>query len=263
MPTPLLLLEHFGGIARGVQLAPFGCTRRNLSDAVRRGEVLRLRPGVFAAPASAPGLRAAALHGGALTCASALRMHGVWVLEDDTVPHVWLGAAGRTHTHVSCRCVEHFRPGTMQLGLAPVELALVHSFRCHGEEFFFAAYESAWRQRLIGRVARSRIRSALPASARWLVDLAREDADSGLESIVRLRLYLLGIVVQTQTTIADVGRVDFVLEGRVILEIDGRENHDGPSQRHRDLCGTPERPAEATRHSASTTRWSCTDGRRC
>lgn len=178
-------------------------------------------------------------------------MHGVWVLEDDTVPHVWLGAAGRTHTHVSCRCVEHFRPGTMQLGLAPVELALVHSFRCHGEEFFFAAYESAWRQRLIGRVARSRIRSALPASARWLVDLAREDADSGLESIVRLRLYLLGIVVQTQTTIADVGRVDFVLEGRVILEIDGRENHDGPSQRHRDLL----RDARASRRGYETLRF--------
>lgn len=210
-----------------------------------------MRPGVFAAPASAPALRAAAVHGGALTCASALRMHGVWVLEDDTVPHVWLGAAGRTHTHVSCRCVEHFRPGTMQLGLAPVDLALVHSFRCHGEEFFFAAYESAWRQRLIGRAARSRIRSALPAGARWLVDLAREDADSGLESIVRLRLHLLGIVVQTQRTIADVGRVDFVLEGRVILEIDGRENHDGPSRRHRDLL----RDARASRRGYETLRF--------
>lgn len=35
--------------------------------------------------------------------------------------------------------------------------------------------------------------------------------------------------------IAGVGRVDFMLAGRIILEVDGRENHDGPSKRHKDL----------------------------
>ncbi len=139
----------------------------------------------------------------------------------------------------------------MRLGAAPVEAALVHSYGCHGDEHFFAAFESAWALRLIGAAARRRIRAALPASARWLVDLARHDADSGLESIVRLRLHLLGIRVQTQVTVDGVGRVDFVVEGRVILEADGKRNHDGSSERHRDL----RRDAEASRLGYETLRF--------
>lgn len=221
MPTPLALVELHGGITRGSSLAVFGCTRKDLSAAVSRREIIRIRAGVFAAPSCAPDVRTAALHGGALTCSGALRLHGVWVLDDDEHPHVWLGQAGRTHPHPECLCVEHYRAGQMRLGLAPVEAALVHAFGCHGEEFFFAAFESAWAHRLIGSAARRRIRAALPARGRWLVDIARHDADSGLESIVRLRLHLLGIRVSTQVAIDGVGRVDFVLEGRLILEADG------------------------------------------
>lgn len=251
MLTPLALVELQGGIARGSRLAPFGCTRKDLSVAVRRGELLRIRAGVFAAPSCAPDVRTAALHGGALTCSRALRSHGIWVLVEEEHPHVWLGQAGRRHDHTGCRCVEHYRSGTMSLGRAPVEDALVHSFGCHGEEFFFAAFESAWAMRLIGASARRRIRAALPARARWLVDFARHDADSGLESIVRLRLHLLGIQVVTQASIEGVGRVDFVIERRVILEADGRGNHDGRSERHRDL----RRDAEASRLGYETLRF--------
>ncbi|WP_312169658.1 DUF559 domain-containing protein [Microbacterium sp.] len=251
MPTPLALVELHGGITRGSLLASFGCTRKDLSNAVRRGELIRIRTGVFATPSCASEVCTAALHGGALTCAGALRLHGVWVLEDDAHPHVWLGHAGRTHPHPDCVCIEHYRSGVMRVGLAPVEAALVHSFGCHGDEFFFAAFESAWAQRLIGAAARRRIRAALPAGARWLVDLARHDADSGLESILRLRLHLLGIHVLTQVLIEGVGRVDFVLEGRLILEADGKGNHDGASERHRDLG----RDAAASRLGFETLRF--------
>lgn len=251
MAAPLALVQHHGGIARGSQLAPFGCTRRDLSDAVRRGEILRLRPGVFAAPRCPDAVRIAGLHGGALTCAGALRLHGVWVLHDDRAPHVWLGQAGRTHAHPRCRCREHYRAGTMKLGIAPLEHALVHAYACHGDEFFFAAFESAWSLRLIGSAARHRIRKSLPAGARWLVDLARSDADSGLESIVRLRLHVLGISVASQVTIAGVGRVDFVIEKRLILEIDGRANHAGAERRHHDLA----RDAAASRLGFETLRF--------
>lgn len=251
MPTPLFLVEHHGGIARGAQLAPFGCSRRDLAAAVRTGELLRIRPGVFAAPSCPSRVRTAAKHGGALTCASALRLHGVWVLSDDTSPHVWLGQAGRKHAHAGCTCVDHYRRGTMTLGLAPAEQALVHSFRCFGEEFFFAAYESAWAQRLIGAAARRRIRAALPPGARWLVDLARHDAGSGIESIMRLRLHLLGIAVDTQVEISGVGRVDFVVEGRLIVEADGKGNHGASPERHRDL----QRDAAASRLGYETLRF--------
>ncbi|WP_228479729.1 endonuclease domain-containing protein [Microbacterium abyssi] len=180
-----------------------------------------------------------------------LRIHGIWLLEDDGRTHVWLGARGRVHAHQDCTCVSHFYVGTPPLGRAHLETALVHYRRCAGDEAFFAAFESAWRKRLLSKGARLRIRAALPASARWLVDLARSDADSGLESLLRLRLHILGIRLDCQVVIDGVGKVDFVIGGRLILEADGKENHDGEIKRHKDLV----RDAAASRLGYETLRF--------
>ncbi|UWF78071.1 MULTISPECIES: type IV toxin-antitoxin system AbiEi family antitoxin domain-containing protein [Microbacterium] len=251
MFDPLLLLTRLGGLARGVQLQGYGISRPRLAQAVRAGEIERLRPGLFAVPGLDPHQRSAALHGGALTCAEALRRLGVWVLSDAGPPHVWVGQRGRIYPHGGCCCISHYFRGAPALGLVDVETALVHLFRCEGDESFFASFESAWRLRLLSAAARLRIRAALPASARWLVDTARPDADSGLESLLRLRLHLLGIRVDCQVTIDGVGRVDFVIGGRLILEADGKENHDGSSRRHRDLM----RDAAASARGYETLRF--------
>lgn len=228
------VLVHHVGVARGTFLHRFGCDRRELEKAVRDGDIVRVRRGVFASRAAAPDVVGAAEHGGALTCSRALRLHGIWSLEEDRHPHVWLGAHGRVH-HDGCDCVSHFSEGRTALGLAPLEEVLVHLQRCRGDEAFFAALESAIRRRKIGAAARARIRRRLPMYVRWLVDVARHDADSGLESLLRLRLHRLGIRVECQRRIRSVGRVDFVIDGRLIVEVDGVENHDGPTHRHRDL----------------------------
>lgn len=235
MLQPAELIVNDGGMVRGTRLKDFGFSRRMLAEEVRDGTILRVRPGVFAAPSTAPDLISAAAHGGAVTCARALRMHGVWTLNDDSFLHVWLGGSGRLHHPKECWCVGHYFAGTMKLGLAPLEIVLVHVYHCHGDEAFFAALESARSQQKITSSATSRIRGRLPVGARWLVDLARDDADSGLESLLRLRLHLLGIRVDCQVTIPTVGKVDFVVGGSVIVETDGKENHDGASHRHKDL----------------------------
>ena len=235
MFDPATLLSRLGGISRGVTLQKFGVTRHQLAAAVGNGEIQRVRPGTFASWDARPALVTAVWHGGALTCSAALRHHGVWVLSAAGAPHVWVGQRGRVHVHPQCVCVSHFFRGTPPLGLAAVEDALVHLYRCEGAESFFASFESAWQLGRLSRSARSRVRSALPASARWLVDLARPDAGSGLESLLRLRLHLMGIVLACQVHIDRVGRVDFVVGGRLIIEVDGRENHEGQSMRHKDL----------------------------
>lgn len=68
-----------------------------------------------------------------------------------------------------------------------------------------------------------------------MVDFARDDADSGLESLLRFRLRPYGISLQSQVDIPGVGRVDFVLGDRVIIEVDGKLNHEAPPMRHKDL----------------------------
>jgi very-short-patch-repair endonuclease len=234
MLQPNQLLAHFDGIARGTQLQSFGCTRTQLAAAVRSGSIFRVRNGVYALRTIDPRIITAAEHGGVLTCAAALRARGVWILpEADAEVHVWMGDAGRAH-HEHCDCVPHYTPGKSGVGIASVAAALVHLYRCTDQETFFAAYESAWNKRLMTASDRARIRRELPHTARWLLDLARNDAESGLESLLRLRLHLLGIHLDCQVQLDGVGRVDFVIDGHVILEADGKLNHDGP-MRHKDL----------------------------
>lgn len=235
MIDPEFILRHLGGLARGTRLQEFGCSRSDLSAAARAGQIIRVRAGVFAAKSANTDAVTAARHGGALSCGSALRALGVWVLEEPHSVHVWMGLGGRRHHEKACDCIPHFTPGPMTIGIAPVDVALVHAYACFGDEFFFAALESAWNKRILSAAGRAKVRAALPATARWLVDFARPDAESGLESIVRLRLHLMGIEVRAQVDIDGVGRVDFVIERRIILEADGRQNHEGPEKRHRDL----------------------------
>ncbi|OZB77591.1 MAG: hypothetical protein B7X41_20845 [Microbacterium sp. 14-71-5] len=251
MLDPSTTLDRLGGIARGAQLQRLGLSRRALADAVAQGRIRRIRSGVFAVPALSAAVAVAAAHGGASTCGAALRHHGVWVLDDPGAPHVWLGRNGRSHPHPGCVCVAHFFEGPTRFGVVDVETALLHLYRCVGDEAFFASFESAWRRGLLSRAARNRIRDALPDIARWLVDIARGDADSGLESLLRLRLHLLGIRLDCQVRIRGVGEVDFVIAGRLILEADGKENHDGRSARHKDLV----RDAAASRLGYETLRF--------
>ncbi|WP_087130607.1 endonuclease domain-containing protein [Microbacterium esteraromaticum] len=236
MFDPQILLLRLGGLARGVQLQAYGVSRTRIAQSVRDGHIERLRPGLFAAPGLPSAERAAAEHGGALTCSAALRRHGVWVLASEGPPHVWVGRRGRVHEHgTGCRCVSHYFRGSFGIGLVGVETALIHLHRCEGDESFFASFESAWRLRMLSAAARLRIRDALPAGARWLVDFARSDADSGIESLLRLRLHLLGMQLRCQVDIDGVGRVDFVIGAWLIFEVDGKQNHDGAVNRHKDL----------------------------
>lgn len=203
---------------------------------MNHGRIRRVRPGVFALPTADPKVVAAAAHGGELTCADALRARGVWTLSDsDDRVHVWLGRAGRRHSHPGCACTAHHSPGMARVGCASAATALIHAYRCLPAEEFFAAYESAWNRRLLSASDRRRIAAELPAAAQWMLQLARSDAQSGLESLLRFRLHLLGIRLDCQVAIEGVGRVDFLVGSRLILEVDGRQNHHSAERRHNDL----------------------------
>lgn len=229
------LVERHGGVVRRHRLLSAGASRRSIDAAVAGGALIRLREGVYGVPSADPLLLDAARHGGEVACVSALRAHGVWLLAEPRRLHVWLGSKGRKHSHPSCTCVDHHDAGGAAFGIAPVALALVQAAKCCDEELFFAAYESAWNKGMLTRTDREWIRRSVPARIRWLVDLARPDADSGLESLLRLRLVRLGVSLECQVLIVGVGRVDFLVAGRLIIEVDGRVNHDGPSLRHKDL----------------------------
>lgn len=236
--TPALvadLVVNRGGVVRARSLRAAGVSPGDLRRAISAEALIRVREGVYAAPALDPLIVRAAAHGGALACASSLRRRGVWVLDDAVDLHVWVGPHGRTFSHGGCRCVTHRDDGVAVFGEVGIVQALVQVASCLGDEAFFAAFESAWRLGYLGRTERAEVRAGLRAGKRWLVDIARGDADSGLESILRLRLLRLGIVLRCQVRVPGVGRVDFLLAGVLILEADGRTGHARESERQKDL----------------------------
>lgn len=228
-------LRTLGRMARASELRARGVSSAELRRAVHAGEVIRPRQGVYALPDSAPALLHAASHGGTLGCAEAASIQGLWVLEQPSRHHVWMGEAGTPRS--ACEdCVMHWDSGRVRVGeTPPTANVLLQMATCCGEDAFFAALESALRRSLLSPGALVWLRSRLPLARRWLVGFARADADSGLESLIRLRLHRIGIEVRTQVQIDRVGEVDFVIGDRLIVEADGRENHERERERLKDL----------------------------
>lgn len=232
---PDAVLRSLGRMARTSELKRRGVTEAALTRAVREGTVVRPRQGVYALPDTAPGLLHAAAHGGTIGCCAAGALHGLWILQIPEQHHVWMGIAGTPRS--SCAdCRLHWDDGHVRVGtLPPVANVLLQIATCAGDETFFAALESALRQ---GRLSPGDIAwlwKHIPSTLRWLIGFARADADSGLESLVRLRLHRLGIEVRAQVQILGVGEVDFVVGDRLIVEADGRENHEREKERSKDL----------------------------
>ena len=238
-----MAVRNAGGMARSSLLITAGVARGDLGHAVREGRLLRPRNGVYVVPETSAAIVEAISHRGAAACVTAAREHGLWTLAsvDDARRHTWVEPQYemtrlmlQPHPSNATCCVFHrdHRIDKPTLGCVGILHCLVQLLRCRGDESFFAALESALALKRIDEEGRERLRRVIPERSRWLVDFARGDAGSGLESLVRLRLHRHGISPACQVSIPGVGVVDFVIGDCLILEADGG-THDGPA-RHTD-----------------------------
>ncbi|MFS0712350.1 type IV toxin-antitoxin system AbiEi family antitoxin domain-containing protein [Microbacterium sp. 2P01SA-2] len=218
------------------ELRADGLSRRDITAALDSGRLSRIRIGMYASPGACASARAVAAHGGSMACVTAARHHGLWTLADDE-PHVWLKTGQRAHHDSSCGCIGHWdRDARVSAsGALPLRQVLRQILGCRGAEHFFVALESALRQRLLTRDDLRWLRRHTNARGREALRLARTDADSGLESLLRWRLRKHGLRVRTQVSVFAVGIVDALIGDRLIVELDGRANHHDETKRHKDL----------------------------
>lgn len=228
-----------GSVARTGTLLRAGFSERNIRNAVSAGNIVRLRHGIVAREGAAPDLVAAVSANGLLCCASAAPYQGLWRLHTPERLHLLCrhGAAADVVIHRGSVVPPEFpRP------VAGLTDTLLHALRCLPAVDAAVMVESALRQ---GRTTLAYLERRLPGNrngaARRVLGLVDGTADSAIEVVARLLFRGAGIYTQTQVELPGIGRVDFLLEGFLIVEIDG-STHFEPAQvkkdRHRNNVST-------------------------
>lgn len=226
-----------GGIATTAELLRDGHTSHRLTAAVRNGDVLRVRQGHYGCPELPTAQLQAYRLGGRLTGASGARAHGIWVprehrFEVQVTPDA---RALRTRTDATLRLAQHpdpssrvhwtdrRRPGTRALA-GPVDCLTTLISDC-GARDGFAAVESALHNGVITAGEWRRIRENLPGGLAAALGQPGRVSESGGESLLLFDLRGAGVRVRQQVRIRGVGRVDFLIGERLIVEVDGAEFH--------------------------------------
>lgn len=226
-----------------------GFTGHQLTAAVRAGIVRRVRQGHYALANAAIERMAAVRLGGRLGCLSATKTFGLWAGSDECV-HVTLPTnAARLRTNVPLRgrvvaltpdrfrlpVVLHWRDlpvGRRTTGNAwrvdlPTALADVAS--CASRRDVRATFESAIHEGLLEFSDAQRwLDAMLPSKEAPMVLSAA--SGSGAESYFIEELVAQGLEFLQQVEFPGVGYVDFLVAGRLVVEIDGYEFHSSKEQ---------------------------------
>ncbi len=212
-----------------------GLTKRDITAAVARGDLLRLRLGRYAPRHTPEVMIDAARWGGRLDCVSLLSHLGVFV-HTRAGTHIQIDPhATRLPPHpVSVRC--HWRPTAAPAESLVVEIteALAQAVICQPARHAIATIDSAWHIGLVDERAIGDVFRRLPPRFQVLRGLLDRRSEAGVETLVRLILRTLGHRPELQVVIDGVGRVDLVVDGWLIVECDSRQFHSGWEAQMRD-----------------------------
>ncbi|EGD56878.1 hypothetical protein SCNU_00830 [Gordonia neofelifaecis NRRL B-59395] len=206
-------------------------SRAQLDVELREGRLRRLRHGWLADPAADPEVVRAVASGGVVTCTSALKRHGVWV---PPTPKLHMrGSTSSVRDHPSW-CRLHGRPPKVTGAVDDLPTALRHAARCLPTEDFVVICDSILNRRLLSPSGLEAELGGAPRSVQQALSLVDGQAESGTETLVRLRLRAPHLHIRTQVAIPEVGRVDLVVGTSMIVEVDGYEYHADPDQFEKD-----------------------------
>ncbi|OBB58633.1 hypothetical protein A5757_15380 [Mycobacterium sp. 852013-51886_SCH5428379] len=208
------LLAANGGVLSTAQLRAAGMNTKAWQQ---------IRRGWYAGQSAHPQVVRAVAAGGVMGCVSALRFCRVWV--PDSTLHIRYSERAR-RSRPGIRSCHPYRLDPPIVGAVdPIDIAVASAANCLDAEGLVIVLDSMLNQRMVEMVD---VRSIVAASRFAHLDLAERcdaESESGTETIIRLRLRALGINLRTQVSIPAVGRVDFLVGDRLIIEADSREHH--------------------------------------
>lgn len=214
-----------------------GLTSHQLTRAVRRGEVLRVRQGWYASPLVEPDLLRGARVGGRITCVTAAHELGLATrggglhvevpasasrLRDPDDHKLRLRGQARVHWHSDSTQGTDLCVGAMD--------SLRAMARCASPERTVAAVDSAIRLGIITKAEWMLQLISMPRRLRRLLVQVDGRAGSVTESVIRFRLAMIGIAMRSQVHITGVGAVDFLIGRALVIEVDGKRYHTDEGQ---------------------------------
>lgn len=223
--------------------------------------VSAVRKGHFVAPGAPLQIVRAVRVGGVATSVTASRALGIWTPPDPPPGSaVRRGARPADRLHVAvARTASRLRDpddaalaftrrpdvvlhwareselaGVGRTRIAPTLVMLKHAFLSLPPEHALAMLDSALHLRFLGETDLAALAAMLPDRLEAVVMSADGRAESGTETIVRYRLRARGLRVEIIVGLRGIGTVDLLVEGRLIIECDGREFHDDDEAFERD-----------------------------
>lgn len=229
-----------GGLAATFELYGDGFTRGDLRRAIGHRTITRVRQGWYAMPGLRPELTQAARVGGSLTCLSGVGLHGAWryptgLLHISVAPN---SCRLREPTNKTERLREnasvqvHWResePSGGRLLRAPLD-CLADLIRCQPAEVVMTAVDSAIYNGIVRVDQWYGVLSDAPAETRKLMPEPEPRCESGTETLTRIRLTPFNLPMRPQEQIPGVGRVDFLIGERLVIEVDGAKYHTDPAR---------------------------------
>lgn len=235
------LLARGGGVVSLRRLSAEGLDRAAQRRLVAEAGLELIRPGWYRQAGAHAAIVRAVMAGGSSTCIDALSLRGAWRPHGSLPVHARFARARDATAGV----LAHVAPGPRQPVLDPLdsaELAARCLPRCALGDQAVAVLDSALRR---GVISVADLSAALRSAGKAGERLARQvdpSAESGTESMLRMLLRRATIRFRTQMKVWGVGRVDFLIGDRLVLEADGLEFHTGEQvQRDRDRDNALER----------------------
>ncbi|MCR2808855.1 MULTISPECIES: DUF559 domain-containing protein [unclassified Microbacterium] len=238
-----------------LDLLQLGYRPKQITRAVRDGTLIRLRRDHYVVADANRAVARAVRIGGRLTCISAIAL---------AAPEVFVFAAHRTHVQVPramsrLRMPDDSRTRWMRGQASEIRLhwsdatdpsspahmvslhdAVREMARCLPTREVIATIDSLLHVQVMTMPQVREAFSGLPARCIALLEQVDGRAESGPETLQRLILRELPISFEPQVWIPGVGRVDFVVDGFLILECDSKAHHEGwvkqRDDRRRDLA---------------------------
>ncbi|WEG10319.1 DUF559 domain-containing protein [Microbacterium horticulturae] len=222
-----------GGVVRGQTLVRAGLSKHDITAAVGSGALVRERRVWIATPDAEIDLRMAARAGVVLSCVTAAKRLGLWVMDAATAhvacgPHAGMVAvSGAVVLHRFTPLVARDPDGLTD----PLVNVLQAVALCQPYEAALAVWDSAMNKQLVDKKKLERL--PFRGMARNLLDAVVPFHDSGLETFVYPRLKWLKVPIRPQVWLYG-HRVDFLIGDRLVFQIDG--GHHVDAQRASDIA---------------------------